>query len=153
MVTSDMIHGSLLAVDMWECCCYSNSIRYHSCFILVTFLLSCFRSISSQVSLQCDCMLRPNVLHLCLIVLPVYLVCAFPSFCARSSLVWEVRCCFIEPLMCIRCWFCLPFTCRFGYFCLLAHVPCADLVIDETRSCLSSALWVHCLFVPEPGQF
>lgn len=47
------------------------------CFILVTFISFHCRSTSCQMFSLCDCLPCPNMLHLCVIVSSVYLVCNF----------------------------------------------------------------------------
>lgn len=69
-----------------------------SFFILVTYLLSHFKSTSCKVWL-CDCLPRPNVLHLCLIFFPLclpLLVCHI-----YFTFMWELQCFWIEFLVCI----------------------------------------------------
>ena len=121
--------------NLWLCCkisVMSQSVLPHkvlfflfsvfirvSCFILVTYPLSRFRSTSCPVSHLCDCLPCPNVLHHCLPSPSVFSLCHL-SFCTTSSL----PSCESSSIF-VLCSFCLPITC-------LADYPCTDLSLLKT---------------------
>lgn len=63
--------------------CFSSALPVLFCQTLLSV-----QTTSCLVSLLCDYLPRPNVMHLCLIVFPpwVYLVCVLSALCASSSL-------------------------------------------------------------------